>query len=329
VNAQFPDSETMRAAFTLASMAPSVRNSQPWHWQICSDYLRLSVDPRRKLVHTDFERRDVLLSCGAALHHCVIALAALGWFAKIHRFPDPGEPDYLAKVELSPQSPTEQELVLSEAIPRRHSDRRNYGSRPVPMRDITLMGARAARAGVMLRQIDLLPKLSAVVAAAVRSHADAESWTGQQGSAALSVRSCGSAACDDNAAILALGTEDDDDLARLRAGEATSLVLLSATAMGLNTCPVTECLEAPGTLAAVRADVFGTSGYPQMMLRVGWAATDSEPLPATSRRPLAETVSGLSTGAVGGLSTGAVGGGLSIGAVGDSSDVPILAVRGQ
>ena len=35
--------------------------------------------------------------------------------------------------------------------------------------------------------------------------------------------------------VLALGTRDDDDLARLRAGEATSLVLLTATALGLAT----------------------------------------------------------------------------------------------
>jgi nitroreductase len=293
MSADFPDAETLRAAFSLAVMAPSVRNSQPWHWEVGSDQLRLHLDPSRKLVHTDLERRDMLLSCGAALHHCVTALAALGWHARIDRFPDPADPDCLAQIELSPQCATEQEKLLTAAIPRRHSDRRIYGNLPVPVRDITLMGARAARAGVMLRQIDLLPKLSSAVVAAVRKHADAAGWAGRGDTAALSIRPRGAASGDDNATILALGTEDDDDLARLRAGEATSLVLLSATAMGLTTCPVTECFEVPGTRAAVRADVFGTSGYPQMMLRVGWAAADADPLPATSRRPLSETVSGL------------------------------------
>jgi hypothetical protein len=161
------------------------------------------------------------------------------------------------------------------------------------MRDITLMGARAARAGVMLRQIDLMPKLSAVVVAAARKHSDPDARTGQSAIASVPVRPLRDAADDDNAVILALGTENDDDLAHLRAGEATSLVLLSATAMGLNTCPVTECFEVPGTRDAVRADVFGSTGFPQMMLRVGWAAGDSDPLPATPRRPMTETVSGL------------------------------------
>ena len=93
--------------------------------------------------------------------------------------------------------------------------------------------------------------------------------------------------------MLALGTEADDELARLRAGEATSLVLLSATAMGLATCPVTEPLEIPETREAVRVDVFGSTGHPQMMMRVGWAA-DADPLPGTPRRPLTEVAGSLS-----------------------------------
>ena len=74
------------------------------------------------------------------------------------------------------------------------------------------------------------------------------------------------------------------------AGEATSLVLLSATAMGLATRPVTEPLEIPDTREAVRADVFGTSGYPQMLMRVGWTPSVAEPLPATPRRPPSEVI---------------------------------------
>ena len=91
--------------------------------------------------------------------------------------------------------------------------------------------------------------------------------------------------------------EADDDLARLRAGEATSLVLLSATAMGLATCPMTDPLEIPETRAAVRDDVFGTSGHPQMLMRVGWTAVDADPLPSTPRRPLPEVANWLLDGA--------------------------------
>ena len=47
-----------------------------------------------------------------------------------------------------------------------------------------------------------------------------------------------------------------------------------------------EPLEIPETREAVRSDVFGDSGYPQMLIRVGWAAVNADPLPATPRRPL-------------------------------------------
>jgi nitroreductase len=97
--------------------------------------------------------------------------------------------------------------------------------------------------------------------------------------------------------VLALGTERDDGLARLRAGEATSLVLLSATAMGLATCPVTEPLVIPETREAVRTDVFGASGFPQMLMRVGWPPLNADPLPATPRRPIGEVADWLHDGA--------------------------------
>jgi hypothetical protein len=46
-------------------------------------------------------------------------------------------------------------------------------------------------------------------------------------------------------------------------------VLLTATAQGLASCPVTEPLQIADIRAAVQGDIFGTSGFPQMLLRIG------------------------------------------------------------
>jgi nitroreductase len=97
----------------------------------------------------------------------------------------------------------------------------------------------------------------------------------------------------DRGVVVALGTTADDHLARLRAGEATSILLLTATALGLASCPITEPLEITETREAVRADVFGDEAFPQMLLRIGWASVNADPLPATPRRPLSETVEWL------------------------------------
>jgi hypothetical protein len=40
----------------------------------------------------------------------------------------------------------------------------------------------------------------------------------------------------------------------------------------------------------VQFEVFGISGFPQMLLRVGWAPVNADALPATPRRPLNEIV---------------------------------------
>lgn len=315
----FPDPATLRAVLTMATQAPSVHNSQPWRWRIGRASLSLYADPSRQLRHADPDRRNLLVSCGTTLHHCVVALAASGWNAKVARLPNPADSDHLAIINVAEQPAGELDFMLAAAIGRRRTDRRIYSSWPVPWGDIALMGARAARAGVMLRQIEQVPRLKGIVADSVSRHAaDADyqtelsAWSGRHGSvvgvparnapppepaAPIPARTFAGAALpqppaspvgNDNGVVVALGTETDDDLSRLRAGEVTSLVLLSATAMGLATCPITEPLEIAETREAVRAEAFGTSGFPQMLVRVGWTPVEAEPLPVTPRRPLSD-----------------------------------------
>lgn len=324
MSAHFPDTETIRSALLLAVRAPSVHNSQPWLWRVGDRSIHLFANPDLQLRHTDPEARDLMLSCGAALNHCQIAFAALGWQAKVHRFPHTDDPNHLAVMELHRYPATEADISLAAAIPRRRTDRRHYSSWPVPQRDISMMGARAARAGVMMRRVDALANLKRLIADAAQRHAadneylsELSTWSGRYAStagvparntpepdfnAALPARSFAGAvlpqtpdgvAADDSAVVVALGTLEDDKSSWLRAGEATSSVLLTATAAGLACCPITEPLEIPETRAEVASDVFGAEGYPQMLLRIGWAPVNADPLPATPRRTLGEVVSRL------------------------------------
>jgi nitroreductase len=324
VSTHFPDTETVRAALSLAIRAPSVHNSQPWRWRVGPHSLHLYADLERHLPNTDPDRRDLMLSCGAALNHCVIALAALGWQSKVHRFPNPADPQHLASIELQRRTPAELDVALAAAIPRRRTDRRHFSHWPVPPGDIALMAARAARAGVKLLRVEDVTGLKDIVAQASHKHAnDGEylselaAWSGRHAAfagvparstpapdpaAELPGRSFAATAlaqppettaADDNAEVLALGTRDDDDLSRLRAGEATSLVLLTATALGLASCPITEPLEIAETREGVGADIFDHNEFPQMLLRIGWAPVNADPLPSTPRWPLANTAKRL------------------------------------
>ncbi len=329
MNGGYPDDETIRAALALAVRAPSIHNSQPWLWRIGEQTIHLYADASRQLPHTDPARRELILSCGVALQHFTVALAALGWQAHIHRLPNRADPDHLASVELLPSSGSEQDIALAAAIPRRRTDRRWYSSWPVPGGDIAQMAARAARSGVTLRRVDEPGELAAALAAAVHQHstdpeylAELALWSGRHGSAAgvparnspapappdgkefggLPGRAFASPALpqpsgaesrDDAGVILVLGTSTDDSMSLLRAGEATGVVLLTATALGLASCPLTEPLELDSTREAVRSLALDGDGFPQMLLRVGWAPLNADPLPATPRRPLAEVVQRL------------------------------------
>lgn len=324
MSADFPDGSTIRAALTLATRAPSVHNTQPWRWLVGENSIHLYSNPDLHLPSTDPDSRDLMLSCGIALNHCVVAFAALGWQAKVHRFPNCADQNHLAAIELEPNSATEVDLALAEAIAQRRTDRRQYDSRPVPTTDIMSMGARAARMGVMLRAVEELGHLRDLVAQAAARHANSydycselATWSGRHAShagvparnaprlnpaAPLPNRAFAGPALSepsetrpvaDNAVVVALGTSDDDNLAQLRAGEATSLVLLSATALGFATCPITEPLEIAEIRDEVRADIFGTDGFPQMLFRIGWPAVNATQLPSTPRRPLSEVVSRL------------------------------------
>jgi nitroreductase len=326
MNACFPDDGTVRTVLALASRAPSVHNTQPWRWRVGAQSLHLYCDVSRQLPNADPDGRDLMLSCGAALNHGVIALAAVGWRAKVARLPDPSDPNHLAAIKLFPNSADALDIALAAAIPRRRTDRRHYSSWPVPVGDLALMAARAARNGVALCQVDDIDKLHRIVSESVWDHmthdylVELTEWSGRYASVAgvparntpksdhtakLPGRyfagpalhmSPGSSAAEDNAVVLALGTRTDDRLAQLRAGEATSIVLLTATSMGLSSCPVTEPLETADTREAVRSDIFGDSNYPQMLLRVGWAPINADPLPSTPRRELADFVEWMADG---------------------------------
>jgi nitroreductase len=320
MNQHFPDAGTIRTVLALASRAPSVHNTQPWRWLVGAERLHLYSDVSRHLPNTDPDGRDLILSCGAALNHCVVALAAVGWRAKVARLPDPDDHSHLAAIEVSRSNADSLDVTLAAAIPRRRTDRRHYSSWPVPVGDIALMAARAARNGVQLCQVEDTENLHKIVAQSVWDHmthdylVELTVWSGRYASVAgVPARNVpksdpsatipsrtfagpalamppGSSSAEDNAVVLALGTWADDRMAQLRGGEATSVVLLTATALGLASCPVTEPLETAETREAVRSEIFGDSSHPQMLLRVGWAPINADPLPSTPRRELADFV---------------------------------------
>lgn len=315
------DERTVRAAVALAQRAPSVHNTQPWTWRLGPHSVHLYADRSRWLAATDPDGRDLELSCGAALHHLRVALAAAGIRVVVHRLPNPQDRDHLAAIELLPGSAGGADYGLVAAIERRRTDRRPFSDWPVPDAVVAELVTRAADQGAVLRPVTepaARTRLLAAIAEADRMQSDEPEyqqelamWTGRStgpdgvpAASAVAGRpradspvmrrlagapSSAPAGGPDGALLLVLGTASDDTLSRLRAGEATSAVLLHATASGLASSPLSQPLEVGSTRAALRDEVLGGTLSPQLVLRIGWAPAEAA-TPHTPRRSVDETI---------------------------------------
>lgn len=267
----FPDRVTLESVLDVASRAPSSGNLQPWLWQVDGPALHLYADWSRQAGAASTDRRDVLLGCGAVLDHCTVALAAAGWSPRVRRFPDGGHASHLAILEVVEQPPKAADLELADAISRRRADQRRYPARRIPPATLELLYIRAARSGV---QFAVVPRSRWV------RHED--------GRIALHFPGVAEEP-DDDAVLLVLGTSEDNDGMRLRAGEALSHLTLTATAMGLASCPVTEPLNDMRSRLALACEVFDGEAHPQTLIRLGLPPVDDVPKPPTERRTVNET----------------------------------------
>ena len=91
--------------------------------------------------------------------------------------------------------------------------------------------------------------------------------------------------------LLVLATGADDDAMRLRAGEALSHLLLSATALGLPSCALTEPMTDMRDRMALACGSHAEA-YPQALIRLGSAPTDTTQPPVTAP-PLGRRDDGL------------------------------------
>ena len=314
------DLATVRTAIALACRAPSVHNTQPWQWRLGRNSVHLYADLRRWLPATDAEGRDLIVSCGAVLHHARVALAAAGLRTTLRRRPNPDELDHLAALTLTAGPPADADLALAGTITRRRTDRRPFSSWGVPDLMFAELAARASDLGAVLTDVsdDRTRLMSTIAGAACIQEAapayrhETALWSGRSVGvdgipapnllldtpAGTPARRFATGTIDqidvdepDGALLAVLGTASDDVLSQLRAGEALSAVMLHATTLGLATCPLSQPLEVESTRTALRDDVLRGAMAPHLVLRIGWAT--GAPLPPTPRRSVAEVLTAL------------------------------------
>ncbi|HTM85217.1 MAG TPA: NAD(P)H nitroreductase [Mycobacterium sp.] len=316
--------EMIKDAVALACRAPSLHNSQPWQWVRNQGGLQLFLDSSRA-VYTDETGREALISCGAALDHLRIALAAAGWRAVIERFPNPDNPQHLATVTFDPAEVTDDDCQRADAILVRHTDRLplaapdNWAAiEPLLFDSVSNAAGGAVRLDVMSE--DARPSLAEASQLSESSrlydgayHAELDWWTapfdvadGIPQSSLVSaaesdrvdvgrvfpVTGNGYRRADvgeDEAKIVLLSTAGDGRADAVACGEALSGILLECARMGLASCPLTHITEVPATRSLVAA-LIDNLALPQVLIRVGVAPVIEAYPPPTPRHPLSEVL---------------------------------------
>lgn len=272
-------------AATTGGYAPSIQDTQPWRWRIAGKTLDLYAERHRGLDATDLDTRLAMLSCGAALHHARVSLAAQNWHPVITRLPDPTDRTYLAQLRVDERAPAEPAAMQHlRTITLRHTDRRPAsGTRPAPDALRAITGSVAAEdTGLHVLDPD---QVRALIDAADRARHDGPD--GAAWHAELAYWADLTADDRDTAAFALLHGRADRPAAWLRAGEALSAGWLTATEHGVTVLPLSAPVEVDGTRETLRAMIAGC--HPYLVLRLGTADPAAGP-PQAPRLPSRQSI---------------------------------------
>jgi len=318
------DTDVIKTAVDLACRAPSLHNSQPWRWVANKTSVDLFVRPPRMLKSTDRSDREAIISCGAALDHFRVAMAAAGWAVVVDQLPNPINLSHLASISFSSTgyaTPARRERADAMLLRRtsrvpfrapkhwpsfervlRSSFANDLVTLDVLAPDVRSRLVEASQLTEALRRYDdcYHRELSWWTAPSSYSEGIPESALVSE----LDTRRVelnrqfdgdpsgrrSSAGTYDQAKILVLSTPRDTRADALDCGEALSAVLLECTMAGLATCPVTHLTELNASRAIIRDLTSGPAAVPQVLIRVGIEPEGELAPKPTPRRPLREVL---------------------------------------
>ena len=316
----------LRTVVTRSVRAPSVHNTQPWQFTASPVALVLRADRRRQLSVLDPTGRQLITSCGCALFNIRVAAAAAGLATQVTRFPDPHDPDLLARIDIV--APTAESLHtdlarLAPAMGQRHTNRRRFADDAVPQDLVRSLRHAAELEGATLTEVtspvhraalaELSQRADAAQLADPAYRAELRAWTSDDpsrldGVSAVAVPHVDAGSGDDvpirdfdshgrgqlptktcstrDQCLLVLAIDRDDVSGWLNAGEALQRVLLEITDAGYAASVFSQVIEVASTRSELRHELALTA-HPVMVIRVGRA----RPTPGTQRRRLADVFS--------------------------------------
>jgi hypothetical protein len=306
-----PIQEQLKFLLEYAVLAPSTKNTQPWHFSIGEHTIGVFADLSRWQPVADRGRRELYISLGCALENLLVAGEQFGFRPEVSYFPQSSNEELAATVTFHPdgsQPPTGRAGLTVGNITARHTHRGLYRDEPVAKEVQAHLRCRCIGTGVRLDLIDDPAIRFQVVE--LNLHADEMEfadpafrselghWVGQGafGTPGLLSRlagflvarlNLGRVVGGRNAAVLSsaplvglISAQTDDRVSQVRTGQALERLWLHATGIGMALQPMSQALEIP-SLRAELATVIPDSGWvPEQLFRIGYAMCPERRHPA-------------------------------------------------
>jgi nitroreductase len=157
------------SAVELARLAPSIHNTQPWHFRVEGDTLVLSRDPQRRLASVDPTGRQQVISCGAALHLAAVDLRMQGFDAHVEEPARPRRDNDLAVLRpVAGHVVSTRDVTEWRAARARHTQRERFADRAVEPAIVAQLRAAAEAQGAWVRVVgdEDLPSLAVLLSRA-------------------------------------------------------------------------------------------------------------------------------------------------------------------
>lgn len=318
--------EKLRFLLNYAVLAPSSHNTQPWLWKIGGNEIELWADTSRAMTALDASGRELIMSCGAALHHLRLAIRAFGYADLISLLPEASQPHLMARVRLAKKvQASADDKLLFRSVAERHTNRQQFEDTELSHELMQVLQQEAAQEGAHLRFVQSPAERDQVIkliefGTLVQSHdadvrRDQADWIAPAHSRrrdgipsralgisdwlsfiapfALRVLDVGETQADNevriasNAPLLVvLCTDEEGPKAWLAAGQALSRVLLRARAAEVSASFFSQPIAVDKAWVQLR-HALNLRSFPQLIFRLG-LAKNSDQISATPRRAIDE-----------------------------------------
>ena len=295
-------SQKLKFLLNYAVLAPSIHNTQPWSFRVLDDEAEFFADASRAMSVLDPVQRQLVMSCGSALFNFRMAIKHYNHRPVVHTFPDQDQPNLIARVRIVyPGEVTLDEHRLFMAIKKRRTYRGPFEDRPITAAQIEALQRAAEREGTVAHVVtdpeqkrivgDLVAQADLQQRTNVKLCEEVEAWMDSGAEAPVdpsrplaaprpvvgttSVLEWGGEKADfveeevvRSPAIVVISAASDHRVSWLKAGQALSRLLLTATVHDLSASFLNQAVEVP----AIREKLAALIGkpYPQLVIRIGY-----------------------------------------------------------